>query len=407
MRDIDLFQQALGLGEPWRVERTTFDPAARRLDIYLGFERGARFECPECGWGDCPAYDTTEKQWRHLNFFQHEAYLHARVPRVECSRCGIKQVRVPWARAESGFTLLFEALVLALVKQMPVNAVAALVGETDKRLWRILDHYVSAARAALDFSDVRRVGVDETASKRGQQYVSLFVDLDRPRLMFGTEGKDAKVFGAFRLDLMEHGGQPEQIRDLCMDMSGAFQLGAAVHFPLAELTFDRFHVVKLFNDALQEVRRAEQETRAELKKTRWLWVKRREKLTKHQAEHLSQLLKPSAEALQTAKAYQMKLSFMDEFWTLPPSLAEAFLRKWCRWAKRSKLLPMRRLANTLWAHRAGLLRWYFSEISNGILEGINSLLQAAKARARGYRTTRNLLNMAYLLASHLDFALPT
>jgi transposase len=127
---------------------------------------------------------------------------------------------------------------------------------------------------------------------------------------------------------------------------------------------------------------------------------------KGQAERFEELLKPSAQALQTAKAYQMKLSFMDEFWTLPPSLAEEFLSKWCRWARRSKLPSMRRLANTLWTHRAGLLRWYFSETSNGILEGINSLLQAAKARARGYRTTRNLLNMAYLLASDLDYALP-
>ena len=406
MRDIDLFQQALGLGEPWRVERTTFDPAARRLDIYLGFERGARFECPECGWGDCPAYDTTEKQWRHLNFFQHEAYLHARVPRVECSRCGIKQVRVPWARAESGFTLLFEALVLALVKQMPVNAVAALVGETDKRLWRILDHYVSAARAALDFSDVRRVGVDETASKRGQQYVSLFVDLDRPRRCSArrartprSSGLPAGSDGARRAAGADPGPVHGHVGGVPARGGRALPAGGADVRPLPR------------REALQRraaggaTRRAGNQ--AELKKTRWLWVKRREKLTKHQAEHLSQLLKPSAEALQTAKAYQMKLSFMDEFWTLLPSLAEAFLRKWCRWAKRSKLLPMRRLANTLWAHRAGLLRWYFSEISNGILEGINSLLQAAKARARGYRTTRDLLNMAYLLASHLDFALPT
>ncbi len=407
MRDVDLFQQALGLREPWRVERTEFDTSARRLDLYLGFERGARFECPECGWGRCPAYDTRDKQWRHLNFFQHEAYLHAPVPRVECRRCGIKQVRVPWARPGSGFTLLFEALVLAMVKQMPVKAVGALVGETDKRLWRILDHYVSQARAAQDFSEVRHVGVDETASKRGHQYVSLFVDLDRSRLLFGTEGKDAKVFGAFRLDLMQHGGVPEQIREWSMDMSAAFQLGAALHFPLAEVTFDRFHVVKLLNQAIDEVRRGEQKDRAELKKTRWLWMKRREKLTKRQAEQLADLLQPSAQGLHTAKAYQMKLSFMDEFWTLPPSFAEEFLRKWCAWAKRSKLASMRRLAKTLWDHRAGLMRWYFSEINNGVLEGINSLLQATKARARGYRTTRNLLNMAYLLAADLDFALPT
>ena len=176
---------------------------------------------------------------------------------------------------------------------------------------------------------------------------------------------------------------------------------------MAQLTFDRFHVVKLLNEAIEEVRRAEQLDRVELKKTRWLWLKRPENLTKAQAEKLAALLRPSETGLQTAKAYQMKLSFVEEFWGLPPALAEEYLRKWCRWARRSKLEPMKRVARTLWSHRPGLLRWYFSGISNGILEGINSLVQAAKARARGYRSTKNLLTMACLLCGDLDLALPT
>jgi transposase len=407
VRDVDLFQLALGLEEPWQVERTEFDAAARRLDIHLNFPRGGRFRCPECGRGGCSAYDTTMKEWRHLNFFQHEAFLHAPLPRVQCPEHGVKQAEVPWARSGSGFTLLFESLVMAMVKQMPVLAVARIVGETDTRLWRVLNHYVDEARAQADFSEVREVGVDETASKRGHNYVSLFVDLQQRRLLFGTEGKGADTFGAFRLDLMEHGGNPEQIRELCIDMSAAFQRGAAHHFPLAHLTFDRFHVMKLFSEAIDQVRREEQVDRPELKKTRWLWMKSPTKLTQRQLDELGALLQPSRTALRTAKAYQMKLSFAEEFWTLPPSLAEAFLEKWCAWAKRSRLKPMKRLADTLWNHRRGLLRRFFSEISNGILEGINSLVQAAKARARGYRSTRNLISMAYLISGDLDFALPT
>lgn len=407
VRDVELFQAALGVREPWRVWQTRFDPEAKRLDIYLDFERGSRFDCPECGRGGCPAHDTSPKEWRHLNFFEHQAYLHAAVPRVRCEECGVRQVTVPWARPGSGFTLLFEAFVLKLGRQMPVAALADLVGETDKRLWRVLGHYVDEARSRADYSDVRQVGVDETASKRGHEYVSLFVDLRRNRLLFGTEGKDANAFGAFRLDLMAHGGKPEQIQDLSMDMSAAFQKGAALHFPLAEITFDRFHVVKLFNEAVDEVRRAEQRERPELKKTRWLWMKGEKKLSVRQREQLDALLRPSARGLKTAKAYQMKIAFAEEFWSLPPVLAEEYLSSWCRWAKQSGLPPMQRLARTLWSHRLGLLRWYFSEISNGILEGINSLIQAAKARARGYRTTRNLLTMAYLIAGDFDLALPT
>ena len=102
--------------------------------------------------------------WRHLNFFQHQAYLHARVPRVRCAGCGVKKGSVPWAREGGGFTLLFEALIMALVSAMPVNAVARLVGEHDTRLWRVIHHYVERARTDTDLSAVSRVAIDETAA---------------------------------------------------------------------------------------------------------------------------------------------------------------------------------------------------------------------------------------------------
>jgi hypothetical protein len=175
MRDIQFFQQALGLNHPWRVERSAFHAEDRRLDVYLDFERGATFSCPECGQHGYKVHDTVDKRWRHLKFFQHEAYLHARTPRVRCAKCGVRLVAVPWARPGSGFTLLFEALTMMLAKEMPMVALGRLVGEHDTRLWRTVLHYVDEARAEADFSNVHCVGVDETASKRGHNYISLFV----------------------------------------------------------------------------------------------------------------------------------------------------------------------------------------------------------------------------------------
>lgn len=194
MRDIDLFQAALGLTPPWRVEAVEFDEDKGRLDLYIDFAPGGSFPCPVCGREDCRAYDTTRKEWRHLNFFQHEAYLHAPVPRVRCPEHGVKQVEVPWARPGSGFTLLFEAFVLALAKQMPVAAVGRLVGEHDTRLWSVLHHYVEEAREEMDVSEVKRIGVDETSAKRGHNDITSFVDLDGPRVLFATEGRDASTF---------------------------------------------------------------------------------------------------------------------------------------------------------------------------------------------------------------------
>ena len=151
MNDIQLFQLALGLTSPWQVIDCRFDLDKSQLDLDLDFPKGSVFPCPIC---DAPAkaYDTQDKQWRHLNFFQHICHLHARLPRVNCDKCGVHQVSVPWARAGSGFTLLFEAYVLALAKHMPVAAVAQLVGEHDTRLWRLIEHWVSQARGERDVS---------------------------------------------------------------------------------------------------------------------------------------------------------------------------------------------------------------------------------------------------------------
>jgi transposase len=403
MRDTDLFQMALGLVPPWTVDRSAFDAAAKRLDIYLDFAKGSRFVCPECGTADCPAYDTEEKTWRHLNFFQHEAYLHARVPRVTCKTCGVKQVSVPWARAGSGFTLLFEALIMAMVAAMPVAVVERMINEWDTRIWRVIHHYVDEARGRADFSEVTRVAFDETASRRGHNYVSLFVDLVRRRVLFATEGKDAATVAAFAEDLATHGGNPDAVSEVCIDMSPAFIAGTAESLPNAQITFDKFHVVKLINEAVDEVRRAEQKSRAELKKSRYLWLKNPSNLTDRQRAQLDRL---SGSNLKTGRAYRIRLAFQD-LYAQPADAAEAFLKKWYWWATHSRLPPMIEAARMVKRHWNGILRWFHTKIANGIMEAINSLVQAAKAKARGYRSTRNLTAMIYLIAGKLNMALPT
>jgi transposase len=404
VRDIDLFQMALGLSEPWRVERSDFDAAARRLDIHLTFPRGARFTCPACGSGGCSAYDTAELTWRHLNFFQHEAHLHARVPRVTCERCGVKRVNVPWARDGSGFTLLFEAFAMTLMAAMPVAAAARLVGEHDTVLWRILHHYVEDARARADYSSVARVAFDETAARRGHDYVTLFADLDTGRVLFVTEGKDAATVAAFAADLAEHGGDAAAVQEVCIDMSPAFIKGTADSLPDAEITFDKFHAVKLINDAVDKVRRAEQKSCPDLKKTRYLWLKNLAGLTAPQQKKIGDLGKQN---LKTARAYRIRLSF-QEFYTLSSRQeAEAYLKKWYFWATHSRLPAMIDAAKSVKRHWDGILRWFDTRIANGLMEGINSLVQAAKAKARGYRSTRNLKAIIYLVAGKLPLQLPT
>ena len=405
MRDIDLFQLALGLVPPWFVTRSEFDASEERLDVYLDFSRGGRFTCPACGRDGCVAYDSEEKTWRHLNFFQHETYLHARTPRIECPQCGVKRVSVPWGRTDSGFTLLFEAFIMALAKEMPVNAIARVVHEHDTRVWRILHHYVEQARSEQDYSEVEKVGVDETSSKRGHNYITTFVDMARSKVLFATPGKDAETLTVFKEDLKAHGGSPEQIKEACCDMSPAFISGIEESFQAAEITFDKFHVMKIINDAVDQVRRAEQKDRPELKKSRYVWLKNPEHLTPKQ-QAISESLNVKKLHLKTARAYQIKLNF-QELYNQPKALAETFLKKWYFWATHSRLGPIIDAAHTIKNHWHGVLRWFESGISNGVLEGINSLIQAAKAKARGFRSTRNLIAVVYLIAGKLNFKLPT
>lgn len=217
--------------------------------------------------------------------------------------------------------------------------------------------------------------------------------------MFATEGKSAATVGIFVDDLLMHGGDPKNIEAVSLDMSPAFISGVKEHFPNASLVFDKFHVMKLMGEAVDEVRRAEAKTTDVLKKTRYLWLRNPDNLSNSQAENLISLSKLN---LQTARAYQIRLS-LAEFFRQPDSdAAEAYLKRWF-WATHSRLEPVIKVAKTIKKHWAGILSWYTHRINNAILEGFNSLIQAAKARARGYRTTKSLITMVYLIAGKLNY----
>lgn len=398
-----LFQRALDLEEPWQIISVKLTEDTKELHIYLDFTRGGRFQCPKCKRQEVTAYDSKEKIWRHLNFFQYKTYLHCPVPRIECPDCGIKTVDLPWARPGSGFTLLFEAFMMALSREMPVKAAARLVGEHDTRIWRIIHHYVDEARDKEFFADVHRVGIDETSRKRGHHYVTLFVDLDESRVIYATEGKDSGTIGRFSNDFHDHGGDSGDVREVCCDMSPAFIFGVEACLPNADITFDRFHVMKIMNDAVDKVRREEQARQECLKRSRYVWLKNPENLTAKQRILLDEL---SQQNLQTARAYRIRLSLRD-FWNQPESMAEDYLKRWYFWATHSRLEPVKQAAYTIKRHWEGIVNYSKSNITNGILEGINGLVQAARNKARGYRSVKNFIAIIYMIAGKLKFSIPT
>lgn len=391
----EMFRVAMALEKPWELTHIEFDDQDEAWHLFVNFEKGATFACPNCG-ASSKVHDTDQKHWRHLDFWNWKTYIHARVPRTECTNCSkILLVPVAWSRPKSHFTLYFEAWAMRLMAEMPVNAAARELREHDTRMWRIFRYYVNKAMTELDVSNVKRIAVDETSSRRGHRYITLFVDVDTKLVLFATEGKGKDTIARFHNHLQDKGVQPAQIQEFCSDMSVSFISGIDEQFPQAELTFDKFHVMKLVNEAVDDVRRSEQKEAPQLKKTKYLWLKNEANLKAQQKEEL-QGLKDSN--LKTGRAYRLKLA-MQDLWTMPHLLADVYLREWIGWARRSQLEPMIQLAKTIKTHEEGILRWFHSKMTNGLLEGINGLVQASKRKARGYRNVNHLIAMVYMTAN--------
>lgn len=401
----ELFGIALGIKEPVYIDEIMFDAAEGELHIHMNFQRGGRFSCSECGALELPVHDTVEKMWRHLNFFQYKCYIHLRTPRTKCPKCGERLWIPPWGREQSGFTMLFEAFVMALSKEMPISRIGELVGEQDTRVWRIVRYHVNQAYEKKNFATAKRIGCDETSSRKGHNYVTVFADMDKGEVIFATEGKDSGTVKAFTEELPKHEGQAEQVKEVTIDMSPAFISGVTSYLPEAGITFDKFHVIQALNKAQDEVRRMEQKKNPLLKSSRYIWLKNPENLTEKQKEQLETL---RFENLKTAKVYQMKLTFQDIYRNIrEPKAAEEAIKKWLSWAVRSRLDPIKSFAKMLKTHFAGIMRYFTSRLTSGAMEGINSRIQEIKRRGRGFRNINNFIAMIYLETAGLDLALPT
>jgi transposase len=402
MNSKEIFSSALGLSRPWQISDVRLEAVSeieRELHIYLDFERGFKFLTRSGSYST--AYDTEQKEWQHLNFFQHRCYLHARVPRLQDSEGRVYLENVPWARPGSGFTLMFEAYAMLLIEsEMPVCKVAENMSVTQPRIWRVFDYWIQKAYSEDVLSEVTAIGVDETSRKKGHEYITEFVDLHEHKVVFVTEGKDSKTFESFTEELEEKGGKKENIDLISMDMSPAFIAGAIKYFPDAQLVFDKFHLVKSLNEALDEVRRLERKGNELLKNHRYTILKKYENLSLKKKYELDSLL-PLYPKL--GEAYRLRQLFLEVFEIGDPEEAKGYLWFWLDQAVESGIQPFIRFVNMIKAHWCGIVAYFDKHVTNGVLEGINSKIQLAKRRARGYRNPKNFINMIYFLCGKLKF----
>jgi transposase len=404
-----LFSIGLNLSSPWKVVKSEFrmldDSKVRELHIWIDFDRGAKFMSSK-GTVLSP-HDTVDKEWRHLNFFEHPCYLHARVPRLKTDASSIEMAQVPWARSNSGFTMLFEAFAMALIEEeTPVNSVAKTVKEYPNRIWTMFRHWVEKGKRNLNLSKVSRIGVDETSRRKGHSYITQFVDLDTRQTIFVCPGKDSDTFRKFSEWLMEHDSDPSMIEVVAMDMSNAFTSGCMTYFPHAHIVYDKFHLVQETNKRLDEVRKSEANEKKLLKGHRFTFLHLRKNLPEKKLQELDTLLLtyPSL-----GKAYGLKEGLVDIL-NAATSKAEGAWDDFLEWldlAKQSALEPFKKLADTFKAHLFGIKTFFEQgQITNGVLESLNAKVQLAKRRARGYANVYNFMDMVYYINGGECFLYP-
>ena len=401
-----IFSLGLGLTPPWIVSHQELDTNSSpfKLKLALEIEKGSLVKCPCCG-ELCKPHDFIEKSWRHLNFFQHHCIIIAKVPRVGCQKCGVHLIDVPWARQGSGFTLLFEQVVLSLAREMPVLAIAREVDTTDKKLWRIIKYYIDNAVAQMDLSGVTAIGIDETARCRGHNYITIVVDMNRDKrpVVFCTPNRNMNVVNSFADFLRKHNANPEDVTEVTCDMSPAFISGIEKYLPNSQITIDWFHIIKHLTDAVDKVRKIEARTIKMPKSARWSVLKGSEHpKTEAQKKSLQELAEMGT---CTAIAYAIKEkarwirqadNSTDAHWRITEffKMAESMLDR-----TEPIYTPMFKALETFRNHVDRIVRHWSSTLSNARLEGFNGLFQAARYRARGYRNAATFMLMVYLIGS--------
>lgn len=404
MNSEQIFALGLGLQAPWKIQSVEFKSSGteKELHIDIDFERGAKF--PDETGALQEVHDTKPRTWRHLNFFQHVCYLHCRIPRIKTQSGKVHIVQLPWARACSGFTLLFEAYVMALIEnEMPINKIGKLLSENPHRMWTIFNYWIERAYSKDKLSTPTKLGVDETSRRKGHDYITVAVHMDERRVFRVEEGKDKAAIKGIK-DYLEYKGiDPQDVQHASMDMSPSFISGVREYFPKAEIHFDKFHVIKMLNEAMDVVRRLERIEHQELRGHKYTFLKKQSNLSDEKKNELAQLITlfPTL-----GKAYRLKELFND-LWDMPSKeYADAFLKDWCQQVEDDGIEPFKKFVKTLKIHWSGIVNFCETRINNGILEGVNNKIQLAKRRARGYRTTKNFINMIYYLCGRLEFDYP-
>src|SRR5512133_1956487 len=258
MQDTTLYQQILGLSDPWFVSSVKLDVPQGRVDIEVEHRPEARWTCPVCGRA-VALYDHAERRsWRHLDSCQFKTYLHARIPRVGCPEHGVRNAALPWGERGGRFTLLMEQLIIAVLQQsFTLTAACRLLAISWDEAHGVMTRAVRRGLARRGAALAPYLAVDEKSVRRGHHYVTVVCDLANSAVLHVAEGRDSAVLGGYYRQLTP--AQRQAIRAVALDMSQPYVKATREQLPDGEdkIVFDRFHIMKQVHQALDRVRQQE------------------------------------------------------------------------------------------------------------------------------------------------------
>jgi len=398
MRLTTLFNKLLKL-QGLRVTGIRFEDEALVIQVRRRFQR---LTCPACGTRVKGRFEEKTRRWRHLAIFGTTTWIEGPIRRLRCPKCEkVRTEAVPWARHRSAFTCHFEGAVGFLAQKLDHTAVSDLFGISWQTVGRIAERLVAEALHEDRFENLRAIGVDEFSFRRHHRYLTIVIDHDRSRVIWAGEGKSAHTLSTFFEELGPQ--RCATIELVSIDMAGGYIKAVTEALPHATIVFDRFHVARLAQDAVTEVRRdqmrrLEPEDRAAIKGTRWALLKNPENLRATEKAKL-QLVRKSNHPLY--RAYLLKETFLDIFSYRSPYHARRALHAWLAWAQRSRLQPFVRLARTVRTHLDGILAFIASRLTNARLEGMNNKARLISHRAYGFHSAQPLIAMLYLCCSNI------
>ena len=391
MKDTCLYQQILGDTSPWSVSEVQLNAEKLTIEVRLTLRPDAIWGCPKCR-SRMHVKEWRERRWRHMDSCQFKTILEASVPVVECPEHGAQTVQVPWAEGSSRFTLYFERFAIEVLQACSAARAGELLGISWDQADGIKQRAVRRGLARRQLSGLQYVCVDEKAVGHGHDYVTVVTGLiaGKPQVLYVGDGRGEEGLNGFWEWLGPEGCR--LIQAVSMDMGHPYQNSTRRYCPDAELIFDPFHIMKMLNQALDEVRCLESvmgtaAARKTLKKTRPLWLWGEENLPQRHAERFEELKQST---LKTARAWRLKELWRTFKRCVDVDDAHAFFHKWYVLAVQSKLEPIKKVAHTFKAHLAGIVSIFKHGFCNALAEGVNSRIQLLMQKSCGYRNRQRL-----------------